>query len=825
MIYDHLVSGIEKERRGKEALSFYLESLQSDVKMLRGAYRKHPVSVPYERETVQSAYLITYLPHYYQLIEKILREKNPDSLCKSTTVNITFIGGGPGSEVYGTIKHILSHNYVVKRINVNILDINAETWGYSHKVVKDSLIQSIVGDRDVSITWSSQYLDLVEHSSVEVQSEIIKHSELVVIQNCINEIDPTHYSKLSKSIISIFENIPIQGALLMIDLTSSVRSRIKLLQDEIKKLPSVEEVEGTLENSSPTSMVSLNSRPNEIIRNHLLTRADGLIPRKNLKYDYSLISKCKVREVRDRSDAGLNILYSPLSRRGLSDLDEVKKRTFIGLDFGTSVSVCTMAYVENDELKLKTLEFEQKDYRGGVNSSPLVPTAMAVFERHFMLGKFASEMKPLLEADRDVWAGFKSYLGRLESVKYPHSILADHQSRRISNAKEGLEVYLTLIFEQVLKFVDDKGLPGDIYCSASVPANLQEYKKTELRECLSQAGFKMEDTPFTQEPVSALISALFSEEVTLTPGEQKNILILDLGAGTVDASIMDLSFDSEGVNSQILSVQRISEIGGDKINELIYNELNLKNTFDLSEKDKILCDCESLKIVMCKSFEIDSGFKLPPVATSSSKEREVRSSVGNMNSHSLRFDTLHRLMKEYWEAIEETILTACEQAGLSVSSLDDVILSGGGARNPYMRVFASDYFANSKIIIPDDIQEQVARGNALQSFVQNVFGKNMINTKLAQSVFIFTASGKRLLFEEGEITPTLDVELGDCCVIDGKITIKYEHEIGLVQFPVLGQLTKAFFYLTSDQEVKCEAIIGNNTVSLIKEYVKESELV
>ena len=110
----------------------------------------------------------------------------------------------------------------------------------------------------------------------------------------------------------------------MIDLTSSVRSRIKFLQDEIKNLPGVEEVQGTLENSSPTSMVSLNSRPNEIIRNYILTGDDGLIPRKNLKYDYSLISKCAVRAVKDQSEVGLNILYSPLSRSGLGNLDEVK---------------------------------------------------------------------------------------------------------------------------------------------------------------------------------------------------------------------------------------------------------------------------------------------------------------------------------------------------------------------------------------------------------------------------------------------------------------------------------------------------------------------
>jgi hypothetical protein len=95
----------------------------------------------------------------------------------------------------------------------------------------------------------------------------------------------------------------------------------------------------------------------------------------------------------------------------------------------------------------------------------------------------------------------------------------------------------------------------------------------------------------------------------------------------------------------------------------------------------------------------------------------------------------------------------------------------------------------------------------------------MINSKLAQSIFIRTTEGEKILFDVGVITPTLDVELYGSCVIGDKITIRYEQEEGLVQFLVTGNLTNAFFYLTSDQEIKCEAVINNNLVSLIKTYI------
>lgn len=820
MIYDCIISGIQQEREGKESLTLYLKSLKSDVRMLRGAYRKKPVHVPYNKETVQSAYLITYFPHYYQLVEKILREKSPDNLCKSISINMSFFGGGPGPEVYGAIKYILFNNDVVKSITVNVLDINSDTWEYSHRVVKNSLIKDILSNRDVSITWNSYYLDLVDHFSVESHVGIIKNSDLIVIQNCVNEINTVHYPQLTRSVITIFENMPSQCSLLMIDLTSSVRSSIKLLQDEIIKISGFEEAEGTLNNSSSSSIVSLNSRPNEVVRYNLLTSADGLIPRKNLKYDYSLISKCAVRQRKDQSEAGLNVFYSPLSRERLGKVEEVKNRTFIGLDFGTSVSVCTMAYVQDNKIKLRTLDFEQKDRNGGINISPLVPSVMAVSNNHFMLGKYANEMRPMLKKDTDVWYGFKSKLGYLNSEKYPSSILGKYPlGRRISNAREGLEVYLNLIYEQVIRFVHDQNLPEDIYYSVSVPANFQEYKKAELRECLSKAGFCLEGAAFAQEPVSALICALYNVDVSIQHGEQKNVLVLDLGAGTVDISIMKLSFDSEGLNSEILSVQRISEIGGDKINELIYNELNLGRDFCEAEKESILCDCELLKVVMCKSFEIDSDFILPQVATSSSKKREISCNISSMVTLSLQFDVLYRVMKVYWEAVEKTISTAIDKAGIIVSLLDDVVLSGGGARNPYVKVFSNEYFYGSNIIIPDDIQEQVARGNALQCLVQNAFGKNMINSKLAQSVFVKNICGYKKIFEEGIIIPTLDFELDVSCVLCGKITIKYEKEEGEVQFIVPEEPTKIFLYLTADQEAKCEVVVNKKIASLVKVYI------
>ena len=198
-LYDKIVKGIEGNRSIGGGIETYLQSLKPAVRMLRSAYRKHPVYVPYEKENIQSAYLIAYLPHYYQLIEKVLREQNPDTLSNKTSINITFIGGGPGSEVYGAVKHVLANNKNLKTIRITILDINAETWGYSHKIVRENLIGELPSVDDVEIQWEAYPLNLIDHNSVSSKSDHISKSDLVVVQNCINEIAQNHFLALSKS--------------------------------------------------------------------------------------------------------------------------------------------------------------------------------------------------------------------------------------------------------------------------------------------------------------------------------------------------------------------------------------------------------------------------------------------------------------------------------------------------------------------------------------------------------------------------------------------------------------------------------------------------
>ena len=66
------------------------------------------------------------------------------------------------------------------------------------------------------------------------------------------------------------------------------------------------------------------------------------------------------------------------------------------------------------------------------------------------------------------------------------------------------------------------------------------------------------------------------------------------------------------------------------------------------------------------------------------------------------------------------------------------------------------YLGHKKLIIPDNSQEQVAMGNAIQSFISNTFGKQIIESVLNGNIYV--ENNTLPLFKKGDILPTLESE-------------------------------------------------------------------
>jgi molecular chaperone DnaK (HSP70) len=686
-------------------------------------------------------------------------------------------------------------------VTIDIIDVNAKSWGYSHRIVQEYLIKNLPNAIDVEIKWNAREVNLIDLEQVSSLERIFVSADVVVVQNCINEINPKSFWLLQSSIRKVFELMNSAGALLLIDLTQSVRSRLKEIEKDICLRFDVKEVHSTLSNAAPCRMMSVNFRSSATIKEHLLTGDNNLIPRKNLVYDYSLISKKPIQRVIDNVDYGIAALYAPLNK---NKLEKSIEKTFVGLDFGTSLSVCSIASIIEGSLIVKSVPIKQKGPNGQVYINPLTPTALGVLNRQFMVGRYAYDYKGELEKNKNSWYRFKSILGELKTERYPNSVLLDNSKCKIGNAHDALGVYFEYLNDCIHDYAEKEGMSREMYYSVSIPAELPDYKKNELRKVLIESGIDYSNEDFVFEPISALISAIYNKDVDIsTTDENKKILIIDAGAGTFDVSVLDISKDGDQYESQILALNRINDIGGDYVDRLIASEFN-----SMTSLPNVQYYCERLKILMCKGLYMDSNHVLPDKATSDSIEKVELNSSQFLE---LSYKRLFELMNNYWVKILETLELTLNSARLSKNDLDEIIISGGGGRNPYLRSFTKSYFKNSRIVVPDNIQEQVSIGNAIHSLVSNTYGMSLLNTKISGDVRVVSSKSKEKGFKKGTAVPSVEIEISRDDLQGNQLIVEFGFRNERFVYTLNQEFDLGFIWLTSDQGLKFEILQSNKT--------------
>jgi hypothetical protein len=828
-VYNHIVKAIDVLNDEHLDLKEYLQSLKQDVRQLRASYRRPPpVYVNYAQQKIQSAYLITYFPHYYQLIYKILLEQHLQILKAKTDYSAIFIGGGPGSEAYGTIKYILDYCPNIKNITIDILDINANTWNYSHSALTGFLLPELNRYNQVSIKWNSHQFNLVDLNSIISNTSLFKNADIVVIQNCINEIATSDYKILEKNILNVFELLPNLSSLLMIDLTTSVRSKIAHLEQIMEsQFPDLRKVT-TSKNRSASAMTSINYTPSSIIRENLLDFTDGLIPRKNLKYDFSLLSKNFTQLEDDIKLIGLDALYRPLSNINAS-IQELTNRSFIGIDFGTSSSVCSLAFIKDNALKVELLEIQQKDHLGSISSSTLVPSIMGVVGNQFLLGKFAQERRGNFTYGKDGWYGFKENLLNLEDQIFPESRLLNHPSLQIKNGADALIVFFKRLKSEIDRIVTEKGFPLDKKFTFSTPANYGLKEKELLENYIVKAGFEQSTFSFVEEPVSSLLGTIYQEDLALNIEKSLNILVIDVGAGTVDYYAIKLTKDTDNVIAETLAIYRNENLGGNFMNKLISNKLLEKDNEITIDKDFILKNCEEIKLKFCRSFTADAqvDYALPALATSNQIENCQITPYGRGLPIQLSYSEFNSIMEDYFngngklKGFKDNIDKTLVSASLKNNDLDHIIISGGGAKNPYLRALCASYFDVSKIIIPDNSQEQVGLGNAIQSFVMNAFGKQIIESVLNGNIYIIENAKQTPIFKKGEVLPSLEYELNVESDLNSiKLYSDITNEYIYFNWKQYKGVVKIILKINKESRVVCD-LVTDSSINRLKPLIKK----
>ncbi len=355
------------------------------------------------------------------------------------------------------------------------------------------------------------------------------------------------------------------------------------------------------------------------------------------------------------------------------------KEKIIGIDLGTTNSV--VAIMDGKE----TIVLENP---AGKRTTPSV-VAWKNGER--IVGEIA---KRQLETNPDSISSIKRLMGTNQKVKV--NVNGKEEEFTPEQVSGFILMYLKEYAEKKVGSKIEKAV-------ITVPA----YFNNDQREATKVAGkiAGLDVVRIINEPTAAALSY----GIDKTDKEQK-ILVYDLGGGTFDVSILELS---EGT-FEVLSTSGDNHLGGDDWDNVIVDwikeQIKKSDNFDVSE-DKMAMSrlkeaAEKAKIELSGSES--TTINLPFLAITDKGPLNVELELKRSDFEKMTAHLVDRTRKPITDALKE--------AGLKASDLDEVLLVGGSTRIPAVQKMVEQTLgkAPNRTINPDEV---VAIGAAVQGGV------------------------------------------------------------------------------------------------------------
>ena len=512
---------------------------------------------------------------------------------------------------------------------------------------------------------------------------------------------------------------------------------------------------------------------------------------------------------------------------------DIFNTSFVGIDFGTSTTVVSIATIDNTTREITTIPIwlNQKHYDGAIESSEKIPTVIAWYNKQLLVGKGAADLKYQLKKGVNVWYSFKMELGEDLGSKYYNSELDRNSDYPILNPKDAAKVFFQYLKTQIDRYIRTNNLPPNIQYAVSIPASFEANQRKELIYALEQNGISINKQSLIDEPNAAFLSYVqvsSSEKnpLTIPDGDNPKILVFDFGAGTCDVSILELGKDLKGIYSKNLSISKFEKLGGDDIDRLIAIEYLFpqlleesgrnKDDFRTPEKNRIISQllkaAEQLKIMICEIIALQTNNRILPTTAISKDyvsvgyriEIDSRKGLLTLTEPKLSYAEFNKVMKAFLKStalipykskivedefatIFSPIQTALKKASLSKNDIDYVLFIGGSSKNPYVQAVLKEYFKESDLLVPRDLQTHVSAGAALHSLVYNGFGKNIIQPITSEPFLVITKDETpKVILKAGTHIPC------DLIVIDDLVTSQDGQQA--IELPIcLGNTNKLLY--------------------------------
>ncbi len=260
-----------------------------------------------------------------------------------------------------------------------------------------------------------------------------------------------------------------------------------------------------------------------------------------------------------------------------------------------------------------------------------------------------------------------------------------------------------LVLEKMKKAAEDYLGEKVTEAVITVPAYFNDAQRQATKDAGRIAGLDVKR--IINEPTAAALA------YGLDSKKDRNIAVFDLGGGTFDISILEITAD--GV-FEVKATNGDTFLGGENFDEEIIgwiaDEFKKSNGIDLKKDQMAL---QRLKEAAEKAkHELSSvtqtEINLPFITADSSGPKHL-----TMTLTRAKFEAL---IAKYIDGLVGPCLTCIKDSGLTKTEIDEVILVGGATRTPIVQAKVKEIFGKepSKGVNPDEV---VAAGAAVQGGV------------------------------------------------------------------------------------------------------------
>ena len=240
----------------------------------------------------------------------------------------------------------------------------------------------------------------------------------------------------------------------------------------------------------------------------------------------------------------------------------------------------------------------------------------------------------------------------------------------------------------------------------TVPAYFNDSQRQATRDAGRIAGFEVER--IVNEPTASALA--YGLEKT----KEVKVLVYDLGGGTFDVSILDISELDGEVVYQVLSTSGNTQLGGDDWDKRIIdwmveefkNQIGVDLTSDLSAMQRVRDAAEQAKIEL--STVMQTNINLPYITADTEGPKHLNLDLARSKFEQMTDDLVDKSVGPIRQALSD--------AKLEPEQINKILLVGGATRMPMIQKIIRNLFGKEgdKSINPD---ECVALGAAAQAGV------------------------------------------------------------------------------------------------------------